>query len=55
MTAPAGLAPELIAAMTEWRRDFHTHPDIGFEEQRTSAIVAEKLESWGIEVHRGIA
>ncbi|EDP65774.1 putative hydrolase [alpha proteobacterium BAL199] len=41
--------------MTEWRRDIHAHPEIGFEEQRTSAIVAEKLESWGIEVHRGIA
>jgi amidohydrolase len=41
--------------MTEWRRDFHTHPELGFEEFRTSAIVAEKLESWGIEVTRGIA
>ena len=40
--------------MTEWRRDFHAHPEIGLEEFRTSAIVAEKLESWGIEVHRGI-
>ena len=40
--------------MTEWRRDFHTHPEIGLEEVRTSAIVAEKLASWGIEVHRGI-
>jgi metal-dependent amidase/aminoacylase/carboxypeptidase family protein len=39
--------------MTEWRRDFHAHPEIGFEEVRTSGIVAEKLESWGIEVHRG--
>ena len=41
--------------MTEWRRDLHAHPEIGFEEQRTSAVVAEKLASWGIEVHRGIA
>jgi amidohydrolase len=40
--------------MTEWRRDFHAHPEIGFEEVRTSGIVAEKLESWGIQVHRGI-
>ena len=40
--------------MTAWRRDFHAHPEIGFEEHRTSAIVAEKLESWGIEVHRGL-
>jgi len=40
--------------MTEWRRDFHAHPEIGFEEFRTSDIVAEKLASWGIEVHRGL-
>lgn len=36
------------------RRDIHAHPEIGFEEVRTSGIVAEKLASWGIEVHRGI-
>ncbi len=41
--------------LTEWRRDFHAHPELGFEEVRTSQIVAEKLESWGIEVTRGIA
>ena len=45
-----GYADEL----TGIRRDFHAHPEIGFEEVRTSGIVAEKLESWGIEVHRGI-
>ncbi len=36
------------------RRDLHAHPEIGFEEKRTSGIVAGKLEEWGIEVHRGI-
>jgi metal-dependent amidase/aminoacylase/carboxypeptidase family protein len=36
------------------RHDIHAHPEIGFEEVRTSAIVAGKLASWGIEVHRGI-
>ena len=41
--------------MTAWRRDLHRHPELGFEEVRTSGIVAEKLASWGIEVHRGIA
>ena len=40
--------------LTEWRRDLHAHPEIGFQEVRTSALVAERLESWGIEVHRGI-
>ncbi|RDJ20088.1 amidohydrolase [Bosea caraganae] len=36
------------------RHDIHAHPEIGFEEVRTSGIVAEKLASWGVEVHRGI-
>jgi hippurate hydrolase len=36
------------------RRDLHAHPEIGFEEERTSAIVAERLAAWGIEVHRSI-
>src|SRR5919112_1110091 len=36
------------------RRDLHAHPEIGFEEERTSAIVAERLAAWGIEVHRGV-
>ncbi|MFT3941620.1 M20 aminoacylase family protein [Rhodopseudomonas sp.] len=40
--------------MTAIRRDLHAHPEIGFEEVRTSGIVAEKLGQWGIEVHRGI-
>jgi amidohydrolase len=43
--------PELIAI----RRDIHRHPEIGFEENRTAAIVAEKLRGWGIEVTEGIA
>lgn len=41
--------PELVSI----RHDLHQHPEIGFEEVRTSGIVAEKLVSWGIEVHRG--
>jgi amidohydrolase len=42
------------AELTELRQDLHAHPEIGFEETRTSSIVAEKLKAWGIEVHRGI-
>jgi len=41
--------------LTEWRRDLHAHPELGFEEVRTSDIVAKKLESWGIAVTRDIA
>ncbi len=43
------------AELTEWRRDLHAHPELGFEEVRTSDIVAAKLESWGITVTRKIA
>jgi hippurate hydrolase len=43
------------AELTEWRRDLHAHPELGFQEQRTSAKVAEMLRSWGIEVTAGIA
>lgn len=36
-------------------RDLHTHPEIGFTEERTSAIVAEKLREYGVdEVHTGL-
>jgi hippurate hydrolase len=46
----ADMHEEMIA----WRRDIHAHPELGFEEQRTSDIVAEKLAAFGCEVHRGI-
>jgi hippurate hydrolase len=40
--------------LTAIRRDLHAHPEIGFEEARTSGIVAERLAAWGVEVHRGV-
>ncbi len=36
------------------RRDFHEHPELGMEEVRTSGIVSDLLNQWGIEVHTGI-
>ncbi len=40
--------------LTTIRRDLHANPELGLEEFRTAEIVAQKLASWGIEVHRGI-
>ncbi|AML53232.1 M20 aminoacylase family protein [Falsihalocynthiibacter arcticus] len=46
---------ELLSEITEWRRDFHTHPEILFETHRTSARVAELLREFGCdEVVEGI-
>ena len=46
---------ELHAEITEWRRDIHQHPEILFDTQRTSAMVADKLRSFGVdEVVTGI-
>ncbi len=41
-----GLNPQLIA----WRRDFHRHPEIAFEEHRTSSVLREFMEGLGIAV-----
>ncbi len=46
---------ELHSDITGWRRDIHAHPEILFETHRTSALVAEKLRSFGCdEVVEGI-
>ena len=45
---------DLEGEMRLWRRDIHAHPELGFEERRTSDLVAAQLASFGIEVHRGI-
>ena len=47
------LAPEIesmAGMLVEWWRDFHRHPELAFEERRTSAVIRAFLESMGIEV-----
>jgi amidohydrolase len=44
------ISEELI----EWRRDFHMHPELGFELHRTAGIVADELEKMGYRVKRGV-
>jgi hippurate hydrolase len=50
--------PQIVAwknELTDWRRDLHAHPELCYEENRTSDLVAERLQSFGIEITRGIA
>src|SRR6516225_10146702 len=44
----------LHSEMTAWRQDLHAHPELRFEEHRTSDVVAGKLAEFGCEVHRNI-
>jgi amidohydrolase len=44
------LKDQLVA----WRQDFHRHPELGFQEFRTSSIVAKYLSSLGMEVQTGV-
>jgi amidohydrolase len=36
------------------RRDLHAHPELAFEEQRTSDVIAAALTGWGVPIHRGL-
>ena len=40
--------------ITQIRRDLHAHPELAYDEHRTSALVAERLAQWGVTVHRGL-
>jgi amidohydrolase len=55
MTSPVERIRSYHAELKALRHDLHAHPELAFAETRTSALVAEKLGSWGIEVHRGLA
>jgi len=52
------IVPEIAALvpdMKTWRHHLHAHPETAFEETATSAFVADKLRSFGLEVHTGLA
>ena len=51
------IRPEILKiknTIIETRRDFHKHPELSFQEKRTSKIVAKKLESYGIETQKNV-
>jgi hippurate hydrolase len=48
---PSRLIDEAVA----WRQDLHAHPELGFQETRTSEMIARLLSGWGLRVTTGIA
>ncbi len=57
MALPTTLPEPIVAqaaAFAAVRRDIHAHPELCFEEQRTSDLVARMLTEWGIPIHRGL-
>jgi len=52
--SPLDMIADFHDELAEWRRDIHAHPELGFEENRTSDLIAEKLKAFGIDVHRGL-
>jgi len=55
MTTPVDRIRGYHAELTQIRRDLHAHPELAFEENRTSDLVIKFLKQWGIETHTGLA
>jgi amidohydrolase len=43
-----------VTELVALRRDLHAHPELGFEEERTSNLIVATLSQWGIPAHRGL-
>lgn len=48
------ITTDLHEQMVKWRHDFHAHPELGGQEERTARVISELLEDFGLDVHRGI-
>ena len=55
MTDSHAEAEAMREQLIAWRRDFHMHPELAFEEQRTAGIIAKHLERLGYRVRTGVA
>jgi amidohydrolase len=53
-TALSSFTPADVQEMTDLRRDLHAHPELAFEEVRTSQLVAERLRKMGLEPRLGV-
>ncbi|MCA9286851.1 MAG: hypothetical protein KDA22_16625, partial [Phycisphaerales bacterium] len=49
------LIDEELASLVELRHDLHAHPELGYEERRTSEVVQRELQAAGIEFRAGLA
>ena len=47
-------AEKIKGKLVEWRREFHSHPELGFREEHTSSFVADSLEGMGYRVRRNV-
>lgn len=48
------ISGDIVRSMREIRHDLHRHPELGFEEHRTSRLVSKRLAALGLEVHEGV-
>ena len=55
MTSPVDTIRRYHPELTAIRRDLHAHPELSFQEQRTSGVVLDYLKKHGIEAHAGLA
>lgn len=46
---------DVLAEAVSWRHHLHRHPELAFGERQTSEFIAARLESFGLQVHRGLA